>query len=256
MKLARYAVGDSIKYGSIENDSIREIDGDIFGDYVVTNRRQDLSNVRLLAPCQPSKIVALGVNYLAHAEEMHSGAALPSEPLMFLKPPTCVINPGDDIILPGISTRVDFEAELVAVIKDKARNIMPDQVYDHILGYTCGNDVTARDLQSKDGQWTRGKGFDTFAPLGPWIVTDIEPSDLKIELLQNGEVKQSSTTGLLIFNVQQIVSAVSRVMTLLPGDVVMTGTPSGVGPMKDGDTVEVRIQGIGSLINRARKEEI
>lgn len=255
MKFLRYVVGDVISFGALENGNILEIEGDIFGDYAVSNRRRALSSVRLLAPCQPSKIVALGVNYLAHAQEMHSDE-LPREPLMFIKPPTAIINPGDNIILPGISGHVDYEAELVVVIKDRTRNIRPEEAFEHILGYTCGNDVTARDLQSKDKQWTRSKSFDTFAPLGPWIVTDLDPLNLKIELLLNGEVKQSSNTGKLIFKVPEIVSAVSRVMTLLPGDVIMTGTPSGVGPMRDGDQVEVRIEGIGSLVNGTCKEEM
>jgi len=193
--------------------------------------------------------VAIGLNYRDHAEELN--LALPEEPLLFLKPASSVIGPGDRIVLPPHSARVDYEAELAIVIGKTAKNVSRGQAGDYIQGYTCLNDVTARDLQTKDGQWTRSKGFDTFCPIGPWIETEIDPSDLKIELLLNGEAKQQSRTSNLIFNSLQLVEFITGVMTLLPGDVIATGTTSGIGPMKDGDKVEVRIEGIGSLINRA-----
>ncbi len=253
MRFVRFAFADVIRFGLLDGDEVAEIDGDIFNKFTISKRVHNLSDVRLLAPCQPSKIIALGKNYAEHAKEMQG--EVPREPLIFIKPSTCVINPDDIIILPAISKRVDYEAELVVVIKDRTRNVSPDEANKHILGYTCGNDVTARDIQLSDGQWTRGKSFDTFAPLGPYIVTDLDPSNLKIELLLNGEVKQSARTSDMVFKVPEIVSAIARVMTLLPGDVIMTGTPSGVGPMKDGDDVEVRIEGIGTLRNHARREE-
>lgn len=176
---------------------------------------------------------------------------LPEEPLLFLKPASSVIGPEDRIILPPQSARVDYEAELAVVIGKTAKNVKRGQAQGYIKGYTCLNDVTARDLQGKDGQWTRAKGFDTFCPIGPWIETEIDPADLKIELFLNGEIKQQSTTSNLIFNPARLVEFISGVMTLFPGDVIATGTTSGIGPMKAGDKVEVRIEGIGSLINIA-----
>jgi len=208
----------------------------------------ELSEVRLLAPCEPSKIVAVGLNYRDHAEELNM--KLPEEPLLFLKPSSSVIGPGDTIIMPSQSTRVDYEAELAIVIGLEARGVSEKDARKFILGYTCLNDVTARDLQNKDGQWTRAKGFDTFCPLGPWIETELDPSDLKIDLLLNDQSKQSSRTSNLIFNPFKLVEFISGVMTLFPGDVIATGTTSGIGPMCDGDTVEVRIESLGSLVNR------
>jgi 2-keto-4-pentenoate hydratase/2-oxohepta-3-ene-1,7-dioic acid hydratase in catechol pathway len=207
-----------------------------------------LSEVRLLAPCEPSKIVAVGLNYRDHAEELNM--KLPEEPLLFLKPSSSVIGPGDTIIMPRQSARVDYEAELAIVIGIEAKGVSEKDAGKFILGYTCLNDVTARDLQNKDGQWTRAKGFDTFCPLGPWIETEIDPFDLKIDLLLNGQSKQSSRTSNMIFNPFKLVEFISGVMTLFPGDVIATGTTSGIGPMCDGDTVEVRIESLGSLVNR------
>jgi 2-keto-4-pentenoate hydratase/2-oxohepta-3-ene-1,7-dioic acid hydratase in catechol pathway len=243
MKLVRFAVGDEIFAGQVINDVVRTDDG--------TQREFPLQQVRLLAPCLPSKIVAVGLNYRDHAEEM--GLAIPEEPILFLKPSTSVIGPGDTIVLPPQSARVDYEAELAIVISKTAKNVPRGQAKEHILGYTCLNDVTARDLQSKDGQWTRAKSFDTFCPIGPWIETEIDGSDLKIELLLNGMSKQQSRTSNLIFSAAELVEFISAVMTLHPGDVIATGTTSGVGPMGPGDTAEVRIEGIGSLINQTAK---
>jgi 2-keto-4-pentenoate hydratase/2-oxohepta-3-ene-1,7-dioic acid hydratase in catechol pathway len=243
MRLVRFTVDGEILSGHVVDDVIRADDG--------SQREFSLQKARLLAPCLPSKIVAVGLNYRDHAEEM--GLAIPEEPILFLKPSTSVIGPGDTIVLPPQSARVDYEAELAIVISKPARNVCRAKAQEHILGYTCLNDVTARDLQSKDGQWTRAKSFDTFCPIGPWIETELDGSDLKIELLLNGVSKQQSRTSNLIFSSAQLVEFISAVMTLHPGDVIATGTTSGVGPMGPGDTVEVRIEGIGSLINQAAK---
>lgn len=206
-----------------------------------------LDEVKLLAPVKPSKIVAVGLNYADHIAEM--GNTPPSNPIIFIKPQTAVIGPGEAILLPSSSQRVDYEAELAVVIGKKCRSVTPKQAPSFILGYTCFNDVTARDLQKKDVQWTRAKSFDTFAPLGPWINTSIDPSSLRIECRLNGEIKQSSSTSNLLFSVFELVSFISEIMTLLPGDVIATGTPQGVGPMQNGDLVEVCIEGIGVLSN-------
>jgi 2-keto-4-pentenoate hydratase/2-oxohepta-3-ene-1,7-dioic acid hydratase in catechol pathway len=181
--------------------------------------------------------------------------ATSDSPIIFLKPPTSVIGPDEVITYPAMSAQVDYEAELGVVIKDSTRNIKPEEARDHILGYTCVNDVTARDLQKKDGQWTRAKSFDTFCPLGPWIETDLDPADLLVEAYLNGERRQSSRTSQFIFSVHQLISFISEIMTLYPGDLVITGTPPGVGPMKPGDAIEVRIEGIGSLTNRVGNQD-
>jgi 2-keto-4-pentenoate hydratase/2-oxohepta-3-ene-1,7-dioic acid hydratase in catechol pathway len=241
MKLVRFEINGEVFTGRVEGDLIRPCGDQVF------SRDFSLQEVRLLPPCVPSKVVAIGLNYRDHAEEL--GLTLPEEPLLFLKPSTSVIGPQARIMLPRQSARVDFEAELAIVIGKTARNIARDNARDYILGYTCLNDVTARDLQSKDGQWTRAKGFDTFCPIGPWVQTEVDPSDLLIELYLNGQRKQHSRTSNLIFSPFELVEFVSAVMTLLPGDVIATGTTSGIGPMKPGDTVEVRVEGIGSLVN-------
>ncbi len=195
----------------------------------------------------------MGLNYRDHAEEL--GFPIPDEPVIFLKPATTLIGPGDAIQYPPTSSRVDFEAELGIVIKERAKNITPGLARDYILGFTCANDVTARDLQKKDGQWTRAKSFDTFCPVGPWIETDLDPGDLLVESYLNSARKQSSRTSRFIFSVPQLVSFISTVMTLNPGDLIITGTPAGIGPMQPGDEIEVRIEGIGSLKNTVRRAE-
>jgi 2-keto-4-pentenoate hydratase/2-oxohepta-3-ene-1,7-dioic acid hydratase in catechol pathway len=247
VKFVRFHYNNKISYGLLENETIRIIEGDPFSGYKPTGKEIPVNSVRLLAPCQPSKIVAVGVNYPDHAAEFKK--ELPKEPLLFLKPSTAVLDPLEPILLPARSRRVDYEAELAVVIKKRAVNISPEEAREFILGYTCINDVTARDLQKEDGQWTRAKGFDTFAPLGPWIVTSINPDNLKIESYLNGERRQSASTAQLIFKVPALVSFISQVMTLLPGDVIATGTPAGVGPMKSGDRIEIVIDGIGRLAN-------
>ncbi len=247
MKIIRYQDGAEIKWGVIEGETIREMEGDPFSHFHLTSRSKKVGDVRLLSPCLPSKIVALGLNYRDHAEEMK--LIIPKEPLLFLKPSTSVIGPGEAIVYPELSKRVDYEAELAVVIGKTAKSVPEERAGEYILGYTCLNDVTARDLQPKDGQWTTAKGFDTFAPIGPWIVTDIDPYHLDVASYLNGERHQHSNTKNLIFGPRQLVSFISRVMTLLPGDVIATGTPSGIGPMAVGDKIEVVIEGIGTLSN-------
>ena len=196
---------------------------------------------------QPTKVVLVGLNYKDHARELEM--PLPDEPILFLKPPTALIGPEDYIVYPAQTKRVDYEAELAVVIKYECKNVEPGEVMDFVEGFTCLNDVTARDLQSKDVQWTRAKSFDTFCPIGPKIVKDIEPNNVKIQSYLNGELRQDSNTSNFIFPVEELVSFTSKVMTLLPGDVIATGTPSGIGAMQRGDTVEIKIEGIGTLRN-------
>ena len=249
MKLARFLKDGLIKYGIVEEEDIIEIEGNIFGSFKKTSIISKLKEVKLLAPCEPSKIVAIGLNYKAHAAEFNK--ILPEEPMLFLKPSTAVIAAEDNIVYPShMSRRVDYEGELAVVIGKKAHMIKKEDAKNYILGYTCINDVTARDLQGKDIQYARAKGFDTFAPIGPWIETDLNPLDVRIETFLNEEKRQDTSTSDMIFNVYHLLSFVSCVMTLCPGDVIATGTPSGVGKMKPGDIVEVRIEGIGSLANR------
>ena len=247
MRLARARLGDRIATGAVEDELFRPLRGTFFEDPVPTGEDIPLSEVRLLAPVLPSKVVCVGRNYADHAAEL--GNEVPAEPLLFLKPSTAVIGPGDPIPLPEVSARVDHEAELGVVIGRLCRRAEPEDAGRSILGYTCGNDVTARDLQAKDGQWTRAKGFDGFCPLGPWIETELDTADIEVLCRVNGEVRQSGRTSMLTFTPDFLVSYVSHVMTLLPGDVILTGTPSGVGPLAPGDKVEVEIEGVGVLGN-------
>jgi 2-keto-4-pentenoate hydratase/2-oxohepta-3-ene-1,7-dioic acid hydratase in catechol pathway len=247
MKIVRFAWENDTKYGLVERNEVYAIKGDAFGEFERGERIGALSEIRLLAPCAPTKIVALGRNYAEHASEMQSD--VPAEPLIFLKPPSAVIGPGEAIVYPPISQRVDYEAELAVVIGRRARNVSAGEALDFVLGYTCADDVTARDLQRKDEQWTRSKSFDTFCPLGPWIVTDPDPNDLAIQCRVNGAVKQQSRTSRMIFPVAELIRHITQVMTLEPGDVILTGTPAGVGPLQPGDRVEVEIEGIGVLEN-------
>ncbi len=251
MVICRFAFRNKVHFGVLNHNNqvlIIENPFKVNGEVVELNHPPlDLSEVRLLAPTVPSKIVAVGLNYFDHAKELNM--EVPDEPIIFLKPPTSVIGPEEKIVLPSQSQRVDYEAELAIVIGKEARFVPIEKARDYILGYTCSNDVTARDLQEKDIQWTRAKSFDTFAPLGPWIVTDIEPDNLKIELFLNSELRQSSSSHNLIFDSYQLVSFISEIMKLNPGDVIMTGTPPGVGALKPGDVVEVKIEKIGVLKN-------
>ena len=247
MKLARFLYNGNVRFGVVEGNYVQEATGEQFGAFRLTGHGYPLDQVKLLPPTQPSKIVAIGLNYRDHAAELKS--ALPEEPLLFLKPGSAVIGPLDPIIYPTMSTQVDYEGELAVVIGRSARGVSETEADACILGYTCFNDITARDLQRTDGQWTRAKGFDTFAPIGPWIETELDPCDLALETFLNGERRQAATTANLIFPPRALVSFISRIMTLYPGDVIATGTPAGIGPMKVGDRVEVVIAGIGGLVN-------
>ena len=251
MRIVRFELTGRTGYGILEGEKISVLWSTPFGDGLknTVGEIASLPAVKLLAPCEPTKIVALGLNYRDHAAEF--GHPLPEEPLLFMKPSTAVIGPDEDIIYPAMSRRVDYEAELAVVIGKTARHVKEEDVRDYVLGYTCINDVTARDLQKKDGQFTRSKSFDTFAPLGPWIETAIpDPDNLTVEAFLNGERRQHSSTRNLVFPVGALVSFISRIMTLLPGDVIATGTPAGVGAMQPGDVVEIRVEGIGTLRNR------
>lgn len=254
MKIIRYSYQNKPGYGILAEDVVRPLAAPPYAGLHETGERLPVAAVRLLAPCEPSKIIALGLNYRDHAEEMR--LALPEEPLIFMKPSTSVIGPGEAIVYPRQSRRVDFEAELAVVIGRRAYQISAAEAGAYILGYTCCNDVTARDLQKKDGQFTRSKSFDTFAPVGPWIETaPADPEKITVEAFVNGQRRQHSHTGNLIFGVATLVSFISHIMTLLPGDVISTGTPSGVGPLQPGDYVEIRLAGIGSLGNPVVNDE-
>jgi 2-keto-4-pentenoate hydratase/2-oxohepta-3-ene-1,7-dioic acid hydratase in catechol pathway len=253
MKIVRFTSGFTIKYGIFNGEMIQGLAGEPYESIKLTHNYYRPTDMRLLAPCTPSKIIALGVNYRSHGEEMSH--RIPTEPLIFLKPPTAVIGHEDNIIFPKSSERVDYEGELGVVIKSLASHVSREDAPDYILGYTCFNDVTARDIQARDKQWTRSKSFDTFAPLGPCIETELDPANLSLETRLNGEVKQKTSTADLIFPVDELVSFISHVMTLLPGDVIATGTTAGVGPMQPGDIIEVTIEGIGTLRNYVVRPE-
>jgi len=261
VRIARFTTGDDPRFGIVTGDVddfgipeegsvITALVGDpLYVGIQPTEEQVLLSDARLLSPVLPrSKVVGIGRNYAAHAAEL--GNDLPEEPLMFLKPNTSVIGPGDPIFYPRQSENVHFEGELAVVISRICRDVPKEKFADVVHGYTVGNDVTARDLQKKDGQFTRAKGFDSFCPLGPWVETELDVSDLRVQTFLNGDVKQDGRTSDLIFDVPTLIAYVSSVMTLLPGDVILTGTPEGVGPMNAGDEVEVSIQGIGNLSNK------
>ncbi|MBI4596119.1 MAG: fumarylacetoacetate hydrolase family protein [Candidatus Tectomicrobia bacterium] len=253
MRFVRFKKGELISYGLWEGDLIRLLKGSPFESYEISAKTLPLSSAKLLPPCLPSKIVAVGLNNRSHAEEMKVSPA--EEPLIFLKPPSATIGPGDEIVYPKMSKRVDFEGEVGVVIKKTTRFVSVANALDVILGYTCFNDVTARDLQAKDVQFTRGKGFDTFAPMGPCIQTDLDHRKIKLETYLNGELKQSCITDDMIYSIPELICFISKVMTLLPGDVIATGTSSGVGPMQPGDRVEIVIENIGTLSNKVVKLE-
>jgi 2-keto-4-pentenoate hydratase/2-oxohepta-3-ene-1,7-dioic acid hydratase in catechol pathway len=252
VKICRFKHGPDISYGIVQGESVVRLVGDPFSGIEEGDAQHSLAEVDLVCPTAPSKVVAVGLNYQEHINE--TGMSKPDAPVLFIKPYTSVIGPGEPIIYPRSAARVDYEAELAVVIGEKCKNVDQKDVKNVILGYTCLNDVTERFMQGLDGQWTRAKSFDTFCPIGPYIETDLEPKGIKVEAYLNGEVKQSATTDLLIFSVEELVSFISGVMTLLPGDVIATGTPSGIGPMEAGDTIEIRIENIGSLINTVKKE--
>jgi len=254
MKIVRFDQEGRSGYGVLDGEKILPIWENPFAGITEIGETLVLSDVTLLAPCEPSKIVALGLNYRDHAAEF--GHQVPEEPLIFLKPSTAVIGPEAAIIYPKMSRRVDYEAELAVVIGKTAHRVREDDALEYVLGYTCFNDVTARDLQKKDGLFTRAKGFDTFAAMGPWIETAIgDPDNVMVEAYLNGEPRQHASTSNMVFGVRRLIAFISEVMTLLPGDVISTGTPSGIGPMRPGDVVEVRVEGIGALRNQVLAEE-
>jgi 2-keto-4-pentenoate hydratase/2-oxohepta-3-ene-1,7-dioic acid hydratase in catechol pathway len=261
VRIARFTTGDDPQYGVVsggvdelgipaEDTLVTALAGDpLYVGIKPTEKQHRLEDVRLLAPVLPrSKVIGIGRNYAAHASELGNDG--PAEPLMFLKPNTSVIGPGDPVFYPRQSREVHFEGELAVVIGRICRDVVPEKVADVVYGYTIGNDVTARDLQRGDVQFTRAKGFDSFCPLGPWIETELDVSDLRVQTYLNGDVKQDGRTKDMIFDVPTLIAHVSSVMTLLPGDVILTGTPEGVGPMEVGDEVEVSVSGIGSLTNK------
>ena len=260
MLICRFAVGEDIWFGAVDglddDDQVTDesivapIEGHPFVDIRPEGSVMKLADVRLLAPVIPSKIVCVGKNHREHAAEMDSEA--PDEPLLFLKPSTAVIGSGDPIDLPWQSEQVEHEGELAVVIGRMCKDIPIDRVDEVVFGYTCANDVTARDLQKSDEQWARAKGFDTFCPLGPWIQTELSPADADITVRVNGEQRQHGGIDAMVHDVPAVVSYVSSCMTLLPGDVILTGTPEGVGPLTDGDSVSVGISGIGTLTNPVR----
>ena len=257
MRICRVAIDDGLFFGLIEGldeqgrvtdgTLIALIEGHPFGELVPEGRLVRPEDVRFVAPVLPSKVVAVGRNYVDHAKEL--GNEVPTSPMIFLKPSTAVIGPGEPIVLPWQSERVDHEAELAVVIGRMCRDVPIERVGDVILGYTCANDVTARDLQKVDAQWGRAKGFDTFCPLGPWITTDLDPEDAQLTGSVNGAVRQAASTSDMVFGVPELISWITSVMTLLPGDVILTGTPAGIGPLSAGDEVSVTVTGIGTLTN-------
>lgn len=252
MRLVRFRHGDRIATGALEpgSDGIRVLRGTFFEDPLPTGETVALGDVLLLAPVLPSKLVCVGKNYAAHAAEF--GMQVPEEPLLFLKPSTAVIGPGDPIRLLPISRRIDFEGELAVVIGRLARGVRAEDAFKYILGYTCADDVTLRDLQKTDDQWARAKGFDGSAPIGPWIETDLDPNDAIVRTRLNGEIRQQASTSDMVFGVATLLEYITTFMTLLPGDILLTGTPEGVGALSDGDVVEVEVEGVGVLRSEVR----
>ncbi|MHB8895093.1 MAG: fumarylacetoacetate hydrolase family protein [Candidatus Geothermincolia bacterium] len=245
MRMARFLCNDNIGYGIYMEDCVQPMAWEPFDETQVAFDKIPLAELSLLAPVVPTKIIGIGLNYREHADEV--GMRTASEPTIFLKPPSSVLDPGGSIVLPARSNQVDYEAELAVIIGIEARNVAVEDALSHVFAYTCGMDVTARDLQIEDGQWTRAKGFDTFCPLGPWAETDLDPGNLDLTLSLNGEERQRSNTSMMIFGVPELISFLSGIMTLCPGDVIMTGTPSGIGGLASGDDVEMTIEGIGTL---------
>ncbi len=255
MLIGRFFVDGDVKWGVFEKSKVRIISKNfLYGVFEYMSETYDIDDVRVLPPVKPSKIVGIGLNYIEHINEL--GMEKPKNPMLFLKPSTTVIAHNDIIVYPKhMSKRVDYEGELGVVIGKKTKNISEKDAQKAIYGYTIINDVTARDLQFQDGQWVRAKSFDTFSPIGPFVATDINPLNLKIQTKLNGEIKQNSNTSDMLFNVYMLVSFVSKIMTLLPGDIIATGTPKGVGEMKIGDDVEIYIEKIGILKNRVGGED-
>ncbi len=252
MKIYRFRYRKRILQGVLKEEFLFPIVGSVFGDFRLATSPVPIGDVRVLPPVLPTKIVGIGRNYRDHAQEL--GNPLPEEPLVFLKPPTAVIGHLDAVVMPPVSAQVDYEGEVGVVIRKKARALADDEpVEGYILGYTGFNDVTARDLQKKDVQFTRAKGFDTFAAVGPCVATGLDPASIRLKTFHNGKLVQSGTTASLIFSIPYLVRFLSRIMTLNPGDIIATGTPAGVGPVSPGDRVDVQIEGIGVLSNPFRR---
>ena len=261
MKIARVQVGGTVAHAVVEGDELRLIEGDLFGEWKITDQLLSRPQAKFLAPVDPPQVVAIGLNYRAHASEGNED--VPDAPLIFIKTHNAIVGPGEPILLPKMApSEVDYEAELVLVIGTRAKNVARDRAMDYVLGYTCGNDVSARDCQLRfDKQWARGKCFDTFAPIGPWIETELDCDDLAIRSVLNGQVMQDSRTSKMMFPPAELVWYVSQCMTLQPGSIIMTGTPSGVGfsrtpPvfLNDGDEITIEIEGIGELTNPVAME--
>lgn len=253
MQIVRYHDGGVARLGIVEGGQVRAAGGELFGTLQPRERIGALADLTLLPPVAPGKIVAVGLNYIDHAAKPTAGVT-PSAPILFMKPPSSLLGHGGAIVLPPGADPVHHEAELAVVIGRRAHHVRREDAGDYILGLTCANDVSARNFQHEDGQWVRAKGFDTFCPLGPVLVTDLSPDTLAIEARVNGEIRQSSNTRHLIVDVPSLLAFISGVMTLFPGDVILTGTPAGVGPIVPGDTVEVAIAGIGTLANTVAAE--
>jgi 2-keto-4-pentenoate hydratase/2-oxohepta-3-ene-1,7-dioic acid hydratase in catechol pathway len=254
VKIIRYQAEDQLAWGVLEGDRrVLKASGTPFVDLEPTGEVGSLDDVKLLAPVVPTKIICVGRNYREHAAEL--GNPVPEEPLLFLKPPSAIVGPGADVVYPALSRRVDYEAELVVVIGRTAHRVSRADVWSVVGGYTCGNDVTARDIQKSDGQWTRGKGFQTFCPLGPWVETDFDPSDVRVVSTVNDETRQDGRTRDMIFDIPFLIEYTSRFTRFEPGDVIMTGTPEGVGPVEVGDTMTVHVTGLGSLTNKVVGED-
>ncbi|MGH3095019.1 MAG: fumarylacetoacetate hydrolase family protein [Streptosporangiales bacterium] len=252
MRIARFVKDDSLAFGVIQGDPgsevLAEVNGHPFSPQLeLTGSRQPLAEARLVAPVLPSKIVAIGKNYAEHAAEM--GSAVPEEPIVFLKPSTSIVGPGEPVTYPALSANVHHEAELAVVISRVCREVPPERAMDVVFGYTCANDVTARDLQRREAQWARAKGFDGFCPIGPWIETELDPSDLAIGCTVGDEQRQAGRTSQMIRDIPALITYITAAMTLLPGDVILTGTPAGVGPVQIGDRMSVTVEGIGTLTN-------
>ncbi len=247
MKFVRFEKNQEISYGIVDSEKIIRIEGSPFSGYKETSQIYGIHDVKIMTPCSPSKIICVGLNFRDHAKELNM--PLPREPVLFMKPPTALLEHEGAIIYPHGVEQLDYEAELAVIIKRVCYKVKEAEATQYIMGYTCFNDITARDIQKRDGQWTRAKSYDTFAPLGPSIATDINPGNLKIQLQVNHETRQSSQTSNMVFSPRMLISFISQVMTLLPEDVVACGTPPGVGPLKRGDRVEVMIEEVGTLSN-------
>ncbi len=248
MKIIRFKYKKKIQWGFFDGDVVIPLNEELFTQIKLSKEKIRFKNCELLPPCKPSKIILVGLNYRNHAAELNM--PIPKNPIIFLKPPTSLIGHNDSIIYPSSVKRLDYEAELAVVIGKKAKNILIKDAQKYIFGYTCLNDVTARDLQSHDIQWTRAKSFDTFCAIGPWIETELIPYNIKIQSFLNGKLKQNASSKEFIFKIEYLVSFISKIMTLLPGDIISTGTPPGVGKMKKGDIIEIKVEGIGTLKNR------